>query len=85
MQTSYPAGLALSLDEKTLIISTLEPTKGASSLLLLDILSKEPTRFPGDASLDGLSEPGGLHRARSKQQLAWVTFDPKGGSVRLVK
>jgi sugar lactone lactonase YvrE len=81
----YPAGIALSHDEKTLIISTLEPKKGASSLLLLDILSKEPTRFPGDASLDGLSEPGGLHRARDQQQLAWVSYNPKGGSVLLVK
>lgn len=81
----YPAGIALSHDDKTILVSSLEPKKGASSLLLVDILSKEPTRFPGDASLDALSEPGGLHRARDKEEFAWVTYDPKGSSVRLVQ
>lgn len=81
----YPCGLALGLDEKSLLISSLDPAKGGSSLLIIDIFSKEPTRFPTDGSLDKKLEPGGIHRARNAQSFAWVSYDPTGPSILIAK
>ncbi|APR82012.1 Hypothetical protein A7982_07361 [Minicystis rosea] len=85
VRVGYPAGIALSLDEKSLLISSLDATKGSSTLTIIDIFSKEPTFFPGDASLDKKLEPGGLHRARNAQAFAWVSYDEAGGSVLVAK
>lgn len=86
IDVGFPSGIALGLDEKALFVSTVDKAKGgSSSLLVIDILSREPTRFPEDMSLAGKREPGGLHRAKDVHQFAWVSYDPAGGSVLVAK
>ncbi|MFT3775470.1 MAG: hypothetical protein QM820_59745 [Minicystis sp.] len=85
VRVGYPSGLALGLDDKTLVISSLDATKGSASLLIIDIFSKEPSSLPTDGSLDTKFEPGGLHRARNAQKFAWVSYDPAGASIYIAK
>jgi sugar lactone lactonase YvrE len=81
VDVGYPSGISVSIDGKTVIVSTRDPDKGQSTLLLVDVESKETSPF----QLASEYEPGGLHRAGMAEQFAWVSYDPSGASVYLVK
>ncbi|HEY4121817.1 MAG TPA: hypothetical protein VGM56_28315 [Byssovorax sp.] len=85
----YPAGLALSQDEKTLIASGTRDVGQHAVAIQIDITSSELTYFPADTATSSpflaLFESGGLHRARNKENFAWVVADTTGGGIFLLK
>ncbi len=84
----YPAGLALVQDEKALLVSGLRDASGYSAVLHVDLTSHEIVYFPADgkkSDFTSLFEPGGLHRARSRDTYAWVVADTMCGGVFVLK
>ncbi|MFN7926040.1 MAG: hypothetical protein U0Q16_38435 [Bryobacteraceae bacterium] len=72
-----PAGIALSLDESALLVSTLQPYRNRAQVLLVDLATLEPR-----ASTNGIGQnpsAGGLHRARNAAVFAWA--DTLGGGT----
>lgn len=76
VQVGYPAGLALSRDENTLLISGQDGSR--SVVHTLDIASK--TLATQSMGLEGSADSGGLHRARNADIFAWagVTVGDRG-------
>ena len=72
IEIGYPAGLALSLGEQTLIVSAIDPVDGSSVVLQIDMVSKEAVGFPADTQFDTFFEPAGLHRARNVNVFSFV-------------
>jgi hypothetical protein len=86
LHVGYPAGVALSQDEGTLLISALDPDKGTDVLLQIDI-GTAMSQNPVTANIDTFYESAGLHRAKAKNVFAWAdsSAGPNGGRVFLVK
>jgi len=79
--TGYPAGIALTLDEQTLIISGEGPDR-SDSVYLVD--TNAPTAPPGvvTASFSAYQDSSaGLKRARSSNTFIWASLAADGGTV----
>ena len=79
--TGYPAGIALTLDEKTLIISGEGPDR-SDSVYLVD--TNAPTAPPSvvTASFSAFQDSSaGLKRARSSNTFIWASLAADGGTV----
>ncbi|MGI8551415.1 MAG: hypothetical protein ACR2PL_11615 [Dehalococcoidia bacterium] len=79
-----PAGVALSLDAKTLLISSLADD-GSAQILIVDLPTGGATAF--NATIGSSRASGGLHRAFQQEVYAWVdsSAGPTGGKIFLVK
>jgi len=79
--TGYPAGVALTLDEKTLIISGEGPDR-SDTVYLVD--TNAPATPPGvvTASFSAFQDSSaGLKRARSSNTFIWASLAEGGGTV----
>ncbi len=85
LRVGYPPGVALTLDEKSLLVSTLDPATLNDVLVSYDFVAKTQTPIAGVAGM--FSEAAGLHRAKNKNLFAWAdsSAGPKGGKVLVVK
>lgn len=75
-----PAGLALTLDGSTLLLSSLSE-EGGAQVVILDLASGQTSIFS-----DGIGEnpaAGGLHRARDADVFAWVDSEDVGCIYRV--
>jgi DNA-binding beta-propeller fold protein YncE len=80
---AYPTGLALSKDEKTLLVYGQDPSR-TRGLLTRITLGDEPSILA--TTIDDAAEPAGLHRARSGDVYAGVdTRGATGGKVFVVQ
>lgn len=70
-----PAGIALSLDESQLLVSSLA-ADGTSQVLILDLLSGSTSIFNEGIGANRAS--GGLHRAHRADYFAWADAGPPG-------
>ena len=64
-----PAGVALTLDEQTLLVSALQTKKGQAKVIVVNLKTAEQnsvTKVIGENPL-----AGGLHRARNSNSFAW--------------
>jgi hypothetical protein len=76
-----PAGLALTLDEATLLVSSLA-RDGTAQVLLVDLASGGVSTF--NDVIGANRHSGGLHRAQGANVFAWADVQRRGGGVYLV-
>ena len=69
MRPGQPAGLALSLDESTLLVSTLQPYRDRAQVLVVRLDTLET--FAETRVVGANQGPGGLHRARNGSVFSW--------------
>ncbi len=77
----FPAGIALSLDGKTIYVSGNSPVDHSDSLITITGNSTTVISNPG------FLEAAGLHRAKAANVLAWADSagGPSGGRVSVIK
>ena len=88
LEVGYPAGVALTSDDSTLLVSGLDPATLTDVVIQIDLGSMTQSQYKGDADTDisAFFEPAGLHRAKNKDVFAWA--DSKalaGGTVFVIK
>jgi len=84
LSLGYPAGVALTLDEKTLILSGIDLATGFDRVLLVDVASKAVTAYgDADVNVKDNTDAGGLHRGRKTDVFSWadLTAGASGGAV----
>lgn len=64
-----PAGISLTLDEATLVVSALRPTTATDAVLLIDLATRAVTVF--DRGISGNTHSGGVHRSRLDNMFTW--------------
>jgi hypothetical protein len=86
LRLGYPAGVALTMEEKTLYVSAFSPDTLTDRLLVVDIAAKTSTEAY-TAEIGAFTESAGLHRARNVSVFAWAdsSAGPKGGKVFVIK
>ena len=65
-----PTGIAATLDERKALVSSLDPQKGTSQVVILDLDAHTASTFSEVIKENTYS--GGLHRARFKNVFAWA-------------
>ena len=86
LRVGYPAGIAISADDKTLYVSGLNTLELTDRFLVVDIATaKVAESFK--AELGTFTESGGLHRAKKSDVFALVdsSAGPMGGKVFVIK
>jgi hypothetical protein len=76
LKLGYPAGIALSQDEKFLLASGKDPINGSATIIRVDLVSGMPVSFT--TGIDNIFEPAGLHRAKNSDKYAWVNSGDDG-------
>jgi sugar lactone lactonase YvrE len=86
VRVGYPAGIALSFDEKRLYVSGFNSQELTDRLLVIEIVEPKPTEM-FKAELGMFTESGGIHRAKKSDVFALVdsSAGPKGGKVFVIK
>ncbi len=86
VRVGYPAGVAISVDDKTLYVSGFNPHELTDRLLVVDIAASKLTET-FMVELGAFTESGGLHRAASSDIFALVdsSAGPKAGKVFVIK
>lgn len=75
LRVGQPAGVALSLDDETLLVSGLDPVTRADVVFEIDLSTKEITTISGKVGATDLSknfEAAGVHRAKAAQIFSWA-------------
>jgi hypothetical protein len=81
VKVGYPAGVALSLDEKTLYISGLDPDTGFDTVYVVEVSSKDIQKY-AKGGIETKVDALGLHRARNADVFAWSGANgTKNGTV----
>ncbi len=72
--TNYPAGVAINMADSTLWVSGFDPASGGEAIIEVNLADNSLSPWKGDADTDVTPniEPGGLHRARNADALAFV-------------
>lgn len=76
-----PAGVALTLDESTVLVSSVSAA-GTSQVLLIDVASKTASVF--DDVIHANAGSGGVHRARELDTFAWCGIKSGSGAAGTV-
>jgi DNA-binding beta-propeller fold protein YncE len=86
LRVGYPCGLAITDDDKTLLVSALDPVKATDVLLQVDI-SSMTTMMDVPMAIKGNYEGAGIHRAKGTNVFAWAdsSAGPAGGRVYTIK
>lgn len=79
----FPAGIALTISEKLLLVSGQSTASGMSVVFVIDTATKAISEF--NKGLEGSSDSGGLHRALSDGTMSWcgVTVGDRGTVFRV--
>ncbi len=86
LRLGYPAGVALTMEEKTLYVSGFNPETLTDRVIVVDIAAKTSTEA-FSAEIGTFTESAGLHRAKKVAVFAWADSNagPKGGKVFVIK
>jgi DNA-binding beta-propeller fold protein YncE len=76
LSVGFPAGIALSLDEKTVLVSALDPATGKDIVWLVDVATNQLSSFSD--TIGQFTEAAGLHRAKNKELFAWADSKANG-------
>lgn len=76
-----PAGLALTLDESHLLVSSLDKAKGTAQVVIVDLPSGAISTF--DDVIGANTSAGGLHRARAAVPMSWADVQRPGRIYRV--
>jgi DNA-binding beta-propeller fold protein YncE len=83
LAVGFPAGIALSQDEASVLVSALDPAKGTDQVVRINIASKEMSSYSDNIS--SFQESAGLHRAAKAEVYAWADSAADGsGTVYLL-
>jgi hypothetical protein len=88
MRVGYPAGLALTMDEKTLYVSAIDAVTLTDAIAIVDVgagSGQTPAMF--STGISTYTESAGLHRSKNSELFAWAdsSAGPTGGKVFAVK
>ncbi|MFT3706994.1 MAG: hypothetical protein QM817_04925 [Archangium sp.] len=78
----FPAGVALSQDEKTVLVSAKAPEAGTDAVLRVPVAGGETEVVT--TGIDQFQEPAGLHRARNVDTYIWADSRANGGGTVFV-
>ncbi len=86
VRVGYPSGIALSLDEKSLYVSTFDPATLTDRVTVVDITEKSSAAAFA-TELGTFTEAAGLHRARTANVFTFAdsTAGASGGKVFVIK
>ncbi|MEA2298698.1 MAG: hypothetical protein QOF77_1634 [Solirubrobacteraceae bacterium] len=76
-----PGGVALTLDESKLLVSSLNPIRRTAQVLIIALGSGRTSTF--DAVIGANRDPGGLHRARAARTMGWADVARSGKVYRI--
>lgn len=81
IKVGYPAGLALSMDSKTLLISGQDPSLGTTVVYRANLDTKEVSTI--NQGIENHTDAGGLHRAAGSDLFSWsgVTAGTAGQGI----
>ena len=83
LAVGYPAGVALSQDEKTVLVSALDPQKRTDAVLRVPVAGGDVESV--STGIDGFEEPAGLHRAKNVDTFIWAdSHANSGGTVYVI-
>ena len=83
--TGYPAGIALTTDEKTLIISGEGPDR-SDSVYLVDMANPKATPTIVTSSFSAFQDSSaGLKRAHDSNTFIWASLSANGGTVYTIR
>jgi hypothetical protein len=78
LRVGYPAGVALTLDEKALFVSGLKKDEGTAVVHVIDLASGDVAAF--DKNIGQNENSAGVHRAHQADAFAWA--DSSGSQSR---
>lgn len=76
-----PAGLALTRDDSTLLVSSLHPARRSAQVLLVDTTTLATSVF--NDTIGQNRSAGGLHRGLATDVMAWADVSRSGKVYRL--
>ena len=76
-----PAGIALTLDETHLLVSSLDKAKGTAQVVIVDLATNATSTF--DDVIGTNKSAGGLHRARAAVPMGWADVQRPGRIYRV--
>jgi sugar lactone lactonase YvrE len=76
LSLGYPAGIALSYDEKFLLASSLEPGTARARVTRVDLTTRQSSIF--DEGIRENRAAGGLHRAHGADLFSWIDASDPG-------
>jgi hypothetical protein len=81
VKTGQPAGIALTVDESTLLVSAMDAATGKDEVLIVNLSTLETSIFTDVVGEN--TDAGGLHRARSSNDFSWCgkTAGTKGDGM----
>jgi DNA-binding beta-propeller fold protein YncE len=81
VRLGHPAGLALTLDESHLLISSLNKASGTAQVVVVDLAGGATSTF--DDVIRANHSAGGLHRARAAVPMGWADVQRPGRIYRV--
>jgi sugar lactone lactonase YvrE len=75
----FPAGVATTADDKTVLVSGLDPRSRRDRVFLIDTTTAELSEIQKPFS--DFSAPAGLHRAHDKNTFAWADSEANGSGT----
>jgi hypothetical protein len=85
LKLGYPAGLALSQDESTLLISALDKVTGTDAVIRYAVAGAGMPEYVVAGGIDQYSESAGLKRARNVDTFIWAdSAANSGGTVYVI-
>lgn len=85
LRVGYPAGVALSQDEKVILISALDAKKGTDAVARVDLSHPQEAPEMLGSGIDGFNEPAGLKRAKNVDTYIWADSAANGqGTVFVI-
>jgi sugar lactone lactonase YvrE len=81
IRLGHPAGIALTLDETHLLISSLNKATGSAQVVIVDLASGATSTF--DDVIGHNKSAGGLHRARAAVPMGWADVQRPGRIYRV--
>jgi DNA-binding beta-propeller fold protein YncE len=76
-----PAGIALTLDETRLLVSSLHKAKGTAQVVVVELATGATSTF--DDVIGSNRSAGGLHRARAAAPMGWADVQRPGRIYRV--
>ena len=81
IRLGHPAGIALTLDETHLLVSSLNKATGTAQVVIVDLASGATSVF--DDVIGSNKSAGGLHRARAAVPMGWADVRRPGRIYRV--
>ncbi len=76
IEVGFPAGVALTGDDQTVIVSAYDRAADTDAVFFIDIASQAITPFT--SGINTFTESGGLHRAKNAEVFSWCDSSANG-------